>query len=148
MGTSSVRQRLYYSGGGSLGNLNTDLNDKLQNTASIVDNVMRTFLPYLPNGNVKTPVYCAASELVRYAYMINEKGFENATVSMGIRVTKEYIIPYTANATWDYTNSNLIRNNLPYPTNVYAEKAFKRTMIEIMNEGADAVGERYRKHSE
>jgi len=148
MGTSSVRQRSYYSGGGSSGDLNTDLNDKLQNTASIVDNVLRTFLPLLPNGSVKTPVYCAASELIRYSYMINEQGVENATVSMGIRLAKEYIIPHLANAAWDHVNSNMVRDNLPYPTNKYAEKAFKSTMIEVMNKGVDAIGERYREHSE
>lgn len=143
MGTSSVRQRSYYGGGGSTGNLNENLNDKDQNSAEIVDNVIRTFLPFLPNGNVKTPVYCAASELIRYAYMIREEGLEKATVSMGVRVTKEYVIPHIANAAWDQVNSHLVRNNLTYPANRYAETAFKRTMIEIMNKGVDAIEEKY-----
>lgn len=144
MGTSSVRQRSYYSGGGSSGNLNNQLRDKDHNSVEIVDNVIRTFLPFLPNGNVKTPVYCAASELIRYAYMIQEKGVEKATVSMGVRLTKEYVIPYVANAAWDQVNNHLLENNLTYPANRYAEKAFKRTIIEIMNKGADAIEKRYR----
>ena len=142
MGTSSVRQRSYYGGGGS-GGLNDKLTDKDQNSAEIVDEVIRTFLPFLPNGSVKTPVYCAASELIRYAYMIQEKGVEKATISMGARLAKEYIVPYVANAAWSQVNSHLVKNNLTYPANRYAEKAFKRTMVEIMNKGVDAIEERY-----
>jgi len=148
MGTSSVKQRSYYGEGGSSGDINTDMHEKLQNAATILDNVMRTFLPLLPNGSVKTPVYIGASELVRYAILIQEQGLENATVSMGVRVAKEYIIPHVANAAWDNVNSNLVKNNLPYPTNKYAEMAFKKTLVEVMNKGVDAIEERYRRDSE
>jgi len=141
MGTSSVRKQ-NFSGGGGSDSLNEGLNEKLENAAPVIDSVMRFFLPLLPNGSVKTPVYCAASELIRFAYAIQEQGLEKAAVSTGIRITKEYLIPQVANAAWNHVDSYLVKNNLQYPTNKYAEMAFKRTLIEVMNKGVDAIAER------
>jgi len=144
MGTSSVRQRSgskKYGGAGGSDPLINHLNKKPENSAEIFDAVMRALLPFLPDGSVKTPIYCAASELIRFAYAIEDQGLERAMVSTGVRITKEYIIPQIANATWNQVEAHLVKNNLEFPMNKYAEMAFKRTFIEVMERGVDAIAE-------
>ena len=102
-----------------------------------VDTAMRIVLPLLPDGSAKMPLYCAAYEAVYFAYQWKENGLEHAARESGRRIGKEYLVPTVVNRSWE----RISRHSPQTPLTGYAEKAYKRTMSQILNRGVDALAD-------
>ena len=111
--------------------------DWIQDTATKVDKAFKILLPLLPNGAAKTPIYVAASEATYFAYKWKTEGLDRALRESGRRIGKEYAVPALVNRSWD----EIAKRVPPSPLSGYAERAYKKTMTQILNKGVDALAE-------
>lgn len=143
MGTSSVKRTPHRrgggggGGGGGDGDGGTGGQERLEDAAAKLDDAIKAALPLLPDGAAKTPVYIGASETVYFLYQWRQGGLENAVRMSGRRITEEYVVPALVGRSWDAIATRLA----PSPLSRYAEKAYKRTMTQILDKGVDALAE-------
>ncbi len=139
MGTSSVKRTPHRrgSGDGEGGSGGSDAQEQLENAAAKLDDALKTALPLLPDGSAKTPIYVGASETVYFLYQWRQGGLENAVRMSGRRITEEYVVPAIVSRSW-----GAIAGRLPAsPLSRYAERAYKKTMTQVLDKGVDALAE-------
>jgi len=114
-----------------------DLSEGAEKAAPIVDSAIKTVLPMLPNGSAKTPMYYAGTEGLRFLMDVDKYGFEEAVKREGVRLTRELVAPRTSDALWSKVSEKDpgLANS---PMGTYAERAFKKTMNDIITRGVEA----------
>lgn len=142
MGTSSVKRTPHGGGGsggagGGGGGGESDGEARLEDAAAKLDDAIKAALPLLPDGPAKTPVYIGASETVYFLYQWRQGGLENAARMSGRRIAEEYVVPAIVGRSWDSVAKRLP----PSPLSRYAERAYKKTMTQILDKGVDALAD-------
>ena len=124
-------------GGGEGAGGGSDGQERLEDAAAKLDDAIKTVLPFLPDGAAKTPVYIGASETVYFLYQWRQGGLENAIRMSGQRIAEEYAVPALVGRSWDAIATRLP----PGPLSKYAERAYKKTLTQILDKGVDALAE-------
>ena len=102
-----------------------------KNTYEVVRIVVPHVLFYLPNGPSKKPLYYAFSLAYKLLKESEDHSFEDEIENKGIRVV--------VNGGWDIIEKELTRRNVNSSLMNLTERAYKRTMTEIINERVDVI---------
>jgi hypothetical protein len=107
----------------------------INTTFSVAMGAMKIVYP------VSTPIFCAASEGIRFALDVKDRGMDYAIKHEAIRVSERFIIPSISNGLWQLVSSKMDPEYTNSPFGKLAELAFKKTMNEIMTKGLQASEE-------
>jgi len=100
---------------------------------SVAVNTLPTIIP------VSAPIAFGASEGIRFALDVRDKGLEAAAKRGAIRVAERYVVPSISNELWTLASSKMDPKLSESPFGRLAEVAFKKTMNQIMSKGAKAL---------
>jgi hypothetical protein len=134
MGTSSCRQAPKSN---AWKNVVADLGEGAKKAAPIVDSTIKIVLPTLPNGSMKVPIYYGGTEGLRFLMDANKYGFEEAVKKEGVRLTQQFVAPQISDGLWSKV-AEKAPGLADSPMGAYAERAFKKTMNDIVTRGVEA----------
>ena len=103
---------------------------------------MSTLKIVRPVSPVSTPIFYAASEGIRFALDVKDRGMDYAIKHEAIRVSERFVIPSISDCLWQLVSSKMDLGYAYTPFGRLAELAFKKTMNEIMTKGLQALEER------
>lgn len=115
------------------------LRSPVRNAEVVADTVFSAALPMIPSGFVSVPIGVAAYEGLRFSYLVNKKGFDDAVKQTALRVTEKYIAPSISSSLWNIVTE---RADPRFMDSIYgkvAETAFKKTLNAILTKGVEAM---------
>jgi len=117
------------------------LRSPVRNPGVVLDTALSAALPLIPAGFVSVPVGVATYEGLRFAYLVNKKGFDDAVKETSIRVVEKYVAPSVSSSLW---NTIAEKADSKFVDSIYgkvAESAFKKTLSSILTKGVQAMEE-------
>ena len=88
---------------------------------------------------VSAPIFYAASEGLRFALDVKERGIDYAIKHEEIRVAERFFIPGVSDALWQLVTCKIDPRLVNSAFGKLTESAFKKTMNEIMTKGVEAL---------
>lgn len=110
-----------------------------RNASSIVSNTMKIAMPMIPASHFSIPALCAVSEGIRFAWLVKNKGLEDAVNTEGIRLAETFVAAGISITLWKIVAAKVDSTLVNSPFGRLAENSFKKTIFAIIEKGAGAL---------
>lgn len=110
-----------------------------EGAASTVDTLIRYFLPLLPDGSAKLPLYEAARYGGKFLWDVEKHGLQKAVENLAISYVRGKVAHEAINGVVGQVSQSVVDSGANRALANFAEEALSETMSSIMVRGADAL---------